>query len=226
MVKPDSLHVAIIPDGNRRWAKKRALQPWRGHEQAMDNSKKLVDWAYYDPRISTLTFWGFSTENWNRSRVEIKHLMAIYQRFLNEQGSELIAKQARFVHSGRSDRIPAPLRQQIQELEAATASFNQFTLNFALDYGGRDEIVRAIHRIQNVNDITEDSFRSFLDHPEIADIDIIIRTSGEQRLSNFFMWQGAYAELFFVQKLYPDLAPADVDATLVDYAKRQRRFGK
>lgn len=225
MVKNSSLHVAIIPDGNRRWAKARKLRPWRGHEQAMENSRGVIDWAYQDPRVDYLTFWGFSTENWNRSEIEIRHLMAIYERFLRDEAAKFIEKQTRFVRTGRTDRIPASLNATIARLEQDTVDFDRFVLNFALDYGGKDEIVRAISRIPNVHDVTEESFRSFLDHPEIPDIDIIIRTSGEQRLSNFFMWQGAYAELFFVNKLYPDFTSADLEQILDEYAQRQRRFG-
>ncbi len=223
--KLEKLHVAIIPDGNRRWAKRRLLKPWKGHEEAITRTSRLLEWTREDGRIGTLTLWGLSTENWNRSKEELMHLMTIYEQFLQSQRPRFQKENIRFVHTGRNDRIPASLKKLIREIVRETATFGKLTLNFALDYGGRDALIRAIHRIPDVNKVTEESFAQFLDHPELPDIDIIIRTSGEQRLSNFFFWEAAYAELFFVNKLYPDFSSQDLNAILTQFQQRQRRFG-
>lgn len=221
-----SLHVAIIPDGNRRWARQRSLQPWLGHEEAMRNSRALIDWCRNNPDIGTLTLWGFSTENWNRSEAEVTHLMRIYEEWLKGERDELISKRTHFVHSGRSERIPKSLADAITDLAQVTKDFDEFTLNFALDYGGRDELIRAINKIEKPSEITEENFRDYFDHPELSDIDLVIRTSGEKRSSGFFIWQAAYAEWYYEPKLFPDLTPADLEQALGEYCQRQRRFGK
>ena len=220
------LHLAIIPDGNRRWAKRQALKPWQGHEKGAQTFKTMLEWAYDNPDISVLTIWGFSTENWNRSADEVSALMRIYEQWLTDERQTFQDKQARFVHSGRVDRIPDSLAKLIQEVGQETDQYTKFTLNFALDYGGKDEILRAVNKVDDPAEITEDSFREHLDHPELPDIDVIVRTSGEQRISNFYLWQGAYAELFFVDKLFPDVTPVDLDRVLDQFKGRSRRFGK
>jgi len=221
-----TLHIAIIPDGNRRWAKRFSLKPWQGHAQAMKNSRALIEWCFHNPRISALSLWGFSTENWNRSQEEVDNLMRIYVEWLQSQRSLLMENEIRFVHSGRMDRIPKDLASLIQNLTHETEGFSKFTLNFALDYGGRDEVARAIQKISEPALVTEQSFRQYLDHPELPDIDLVIRTSGEHRTSGFFIWQAAYAEWHFEKKYFPDLTPEDLGRALEDYDQRQRRFGK
>lgn len=220
-----SLHVAIIPDGNRRWAKRRLLQPWKGHEQAVETCRTLIDWCHESPDVAVLTLWGFSTENWNRSAEEVSQLMRIYEEFLRKERPTFLEKQTRFVHSGRSDRIPESLVRLIREIAAETNEFTKFTLNFALDHGGRDEVVRAIQKVTEPQVVTAESFRNYLDHPELPDIDLIIRTSGEQRSSGFFIWQAAYAEWVYTQSFFPDLTPDAVAAAVAEFKQRQRRFG-
>ena len=219
------LHLAIIPDGNRRWAKKRALQPWKGHENAIGVIRGIIDWCRENPRIDVLTLWLFSTENWKRSPEEIEKLMALLRNYLVEERPKFHANKTRFVHSGRKDRIPEDLASLIQEMEQETAAYDEHTLHLALDYGGRDEIIRAVQRLESGKEVSEEAIREHLDHPELPDIDIIVRTSGEQRMSNFFLWQGAYAEWFFVDKLFPDLTTGDLESIIDQFTERSRRFG-
>lgn len=225
MPKSAQLHLGIIPDGNRRWARRYALKPWQGHAAGVDAFKKIIDWAHNNPRLAVLTIWGFSTENWNRSVEEITQLMGIYAKFLRQEQATFHEKQTRLVHSGRGDRIPPSLHHLIGRLAAETAQYRNFTLNFALDYGGRDEIVRAARKITNAATLTEETFRTMLDHPELPDVDLVIRTSGERRTSGFFVWQAAYAEWVFNDKYFPDLTPADLESAVKEYDSRQRRFG-
>lgn len=218
------LHLAIIPDGNRRWAKSHLMLPWQGHEKAMDNFRTLTEWCRNDGRIGTLTIWGFSTENWKRSDEEVSKLMGLFESYLTRERPEFIKHHTRFVHSGRTDRIPESLRTLFAEVAEETKDFTGFTMHLAVDYGGRDEVVRAINKMGDA-EITEQSVRDHLDHPEIPDIDLIIRTSGEQRTSNFFLWQSSYAEWMFVQKHFPELTPEDLASALEEFSTRKRRFG-
>lgn len=219
------LHLGLIPDGNRRWARQWQLMPWQGHEAGTHAFKQIINWARQDPRLAVLTIWGFSTENWNRSSQEISELMRLYEQWLRDEQSMFHEKETRLVHSGRSERIPSSLARLLTNLSSDTGHYKDFTLNFALDYGDQDEIIRAIQKIINPKKISADTFRQYLDHPELPDIDIIVRTSGEQRTSGIFIWQSAYAELIFIEKFFPDLTPADLDAAVGDYTLRHRRFG-
>ncbi len=220
------LHLAIIPDGNRRWAKTKGLLPWNGHEHAIGNFRTLLEWCRQDGRLGTLTIWGFSTENWKRSDEEVRKLMELFESFLLKEREGMLENNVRFVHSGRRDRIPTSLRAIIEQLEEETRHFASFTLHLAIDYGGRDEVARAVSRMPHAEGATEELIRSHLDHPEVPDIDLIIRTSGEQRTSNFFLWQSTYAEWFFLPQHFPEVGPKDLDACLGEFMKRNRRFGQ
>lgn len=218
------LHIAIIPDGNRRWAKKRMLDPWDGHKTAIENFRTLTDWCRKDPRVSALTVWCFSTENWKRDPKEVAMLMKLLEEYLAKERKGFLDEKTRFVHSGRKDRIPPSLAKLIDEVEQETNEQTEFTLNLAVDYGGKDEIVRAISGRQSaIND--EASLRALLDHPELPDIDLVIRTSGEMRTSNFFLWQTTYAEWEFVDKFFPDFTADDLEDCVNRFAARTRRFG-
>ncbi len=219
------LHVAVIPDGNRRWAKKRLLQPWKGHESGAENFERLLDWAREDGRIGTFTIWCFSTENWKRSPEEVEKLMEIFANYLREKTEELYEKNVRIVHSGRRDRFSPALREQLDRAIERTKDRTGFTLQLAVDYGGKDELVRAFSRIPAGTAVTEDGVRGALDHPELPDVDLVIRTSGEKRTSNFFLWQTAYAEWLFLEKHFPDVTTEDLRKAVDDFASRQRRFG-
>lgn len=220
----EPIHLAIIPDGNRRWAKGNMLLPWQGHAHAMDNFRAITEWCRNDPRINVLTIWGFSTENWKRSDDEVSKLMELFEDYLGKERHAFAEHKTRFVHSGRRDRIPASLKKLIDEVEAETKDFTEFTMHLAVDYGGKDEVLRAIAKMKG-EEMTDDSLRAHLDHPELPDIDFIIRTSGEQRTSNFFFWQACYAEWLFVTKHFPALEVADIDAALQEFNRRTRRFG-
>lgn len=218
------LHLAIIPDGNRRWAKARILQPWKGHEKAIENFRSLTEWCRRNDRIGTLTVWCFSTENWKRDKTEVDELMKILEDYLRRERKGFIDERTRFIHSGREDRLPASLMALIREVEEETKDQTGFTLHLAVDYGGKDEILRAIQKIDPKN-VTEESLRAAFDHPELPDMDIIIRTSGEYRTSNFFLWQSAYAEWIFSPKLFPDLNTDDLKEAVKEFDSRKRRFG-
>lgn len=226
MKTEDALHLAIIPDGNRRWAAQNALAAVRGHEKALSICKDLTEWCRQDPRIAVLTFWAFSTENWSRSRGEIEQLMILIEKFLQRERPTFIKNKIKVVHSGRLDRIPASLAALLRDVVAETDMETDFTLHLALDYGGRDEIARAVQKVKDPAAVSVDTFRQYLDHPELPDIDLIIRTSGEQRTSNFFLWQGAFAELFFAPKFFPEFTPADLATAIDNFSQRTRRFGQ
>ncbi len=221
-----SVHLAIIPDGNRRWAKIHSLHPWDGHKKAIEGFHELTDWCRNDPRVDVLTVWCFSTENWKRDKKEVTMLMRMLEDYLRKERTTFIEKGTRFVHSGRKDRIPVSLAKLIADVEEETKDQTAFTLQLAVDYGGRDEIVRAANRCIDMNQqMNESTLRSSLDHPELPEIDLIVRTSGEKRTSNFFLWQAAYAEWEFVEKYFPDFTKEDLADCLETYAKRTRRFG-
>jgi undecaprenyl diphosphate synthase len=222
----DKLHVAIIPDGNRRWARQRLLRPWLGHKTALDNVRGLLEWCKQDDRIGIMTFWGFSTENWNRDPEEIKYLMGFVEEYLQRERVMFKKEDIRFVHSGRTDRIPATLATALHDIQAETASHQSFILHLALDYGGRDEIIRAIHRLPDSKAVTAENFRQYVDQPELPDIDLIIRTSGEQRTSNFFLWQSTYAEWIFTPTFFPDFTPEHLAKAVEEFTQRSRRFGR
>ena len=224
----NSLHIAIIPDGNRRWAKKRTLKPWEGHKVAVENFRTLTDWCRQDPRVNTLTVWCFSTENWKRDKKEIDMLMTMLEEYLAKERSTFIENNTRFVHSGRKDRIPASLAALIADVEEETKDQSELTLHLAIDYGGKDEILRAIEKAVNLSNLQTfkpSNLQNHLDHPELPDIDLIIRTSGEHRTSNFFLWQAAYAEWDFINTFFPDFTVDDLADSVDAFSNRTRRFG-
>lgn len=224
-------HVGIIPDGNRRWAKQRGLSPLVGHTQGFENVKRIAKKAR-QLGIRALTFWGFSTENWKRSKGEVSHLMNMAEKFIKTYWDEAVQNEVRVIHLGRKDRLRTRLRDSIEALEERTKAFTKYYLAFALDYGGQDEIIRAIKKIAkthlSLTRLTPQVFESFLDGADLPhpNPDLIIRTSGEKRLSGFMLWYSAYAEIAFVNKHFPDFSPADLTRCVNDYAKRERRFGQ
>jgi len=240
------IHLGIIPDGNRRWAASHELHPWKGHEQAIENFRSLTEWCRDDPRIGILTVWCFSTENWRRDPKEIEMLMTMLEDYLKKEKEEFVKNKTRLLHSGRKDRIPPSLAEVIKEVEEMTLNhFPTFVgsgsgqakdqaecvLNLAVDYGGKDEILRSIDKYQKTKNEKPKTnqlpdLRLYLDHPELPDIDLIIRTSGEKRTSNFFLWQAAYAEWDFVDKLFPDFNTDDLAASVDNFFARNRRFGE
>jgi undecaprenyl diphosphate synthase len=218
------LHVAIIPDGNRRWARAQGLLAWKGHERSAENFRALLDWVQKDGRIGTVTFWCFSTENWKRDPKEVAKLMSMLESYLQKERDRMVQDGVRLVHSGRKDRLSPELATLLDDVCAATAAGQTYTLNLAIDYGGKDEILRALQKLGNA-EATDESVRAHLDHPELPDIDLIIRTSGEQRTSNFALWQSTYAEWMFSEKYFPDFSGDDLGKAVDTFTQRQRRFG-
>jgi len=211
------LAFGLIADGNRRWAKENDLPVAQGHAQGFSVVKDVVLPALYDhPDWSTLAVYGFSTENWKRSPREVADLMKLYLKMADEWPKELKEKKIKFTHAGRKDRLPKALVTKLKNLEEETANFENFTLVLCLDYGSQDEIERAVKAGGS-------DFKKYL---EVPSLDLILRSGGEQRLSNFCLWQAAYAEFNFHTKKLPALTSADMKAVLVEFAERQRRKGK
>jgi undecaprenyl diphosphate synthase len=214
-------------DGNGRWAKERGKPRTEGHLEGMKAAKRVVQ-AAAEFGLRYLSLFTFSTENWSRAEEEVSYLMFLIRTYLRKEFDFYRKNGIRILHSGDVSRLPADIVQEIRSVIADTAGFNGLTLNFCINYGGRDEIIRAVRRYLDGGggvEITEDRLSSFMDHPEIPDPDLIIRTSGEQRISNFLLWSSAYSELYFSPKLWPDWDGQDLAAALADYARRDRRFG-
>lgn len=224
MIKNIPNHVALIPDGNRRWAKEKGLPTYEGHQkgfQALINIGK----ESRELGIKILTVWAFSTENWKRSSKEVGYLMKLYEIMLEKYLKEALREKIRIIHLGRKDRINHGLKKKIIAIEEKTKKFDKFYLCIALDYGGRDEILRAVEQIKNLNDKVFDKFLDTKDLP-YPNPDLIIRTGGESRLSGFLLWQSQCSELIFVKKYLPDFKPEDFEGCINSFVKRQRRFGK
>ena len=220
-------HIAIIMDGNGRWARERGKPRTEGHLEGMKAAKRVVQ-AAAELGLRFLSLFTFSTENWSRAEEEISYLMFLIGSNLRKEFDFYRKNKIRILHSGEIGRLPPDIGDEIRSVVSDTAGFTGLTLNLCINYGGRDEILRAFKRYLEAGGgagITEDRLRSFLDHPEIPDPDLIIRTSGEQRISNFLLWSSAYSELYFSSKLWPDWDTGDLKAALADFARRDRRFG-
>ncbi|RLC65480.1 MAG: di-trans,poly-cis-decaprenylcistransferase [Chloroflexi bacterium] len=222
-------HVAIIMDGNGRWAKKHGLPRLAGHEAGGKNIRPVVK-IFADYGVRYLTLYAFSTENWRRPRIEVAGLLGLLAKKINQETQAFHQENIRLVHLGRLDRLSPKLREKVKAAVELTKSNTALTLCLAFDYGSRDEIVQAVRRIADTgipgDDIDESMFASYLYVPEIPDPDLIIRTGGESRLSNFLLWQAAYSELYFTQVLWPDFGRKQIEEALSEYKHRQRRFGK
>ena len=222
-------HLVIIPDGNRRWAKGNGVSKAQGHRKGAEVVENVV-WQCRDWGVRILTLWGFSTENWERPSDEVRYLMDLLGEFMERIEDDLHAEEVRFRHLGRKDRLPARLLETIERAEVSTREYEEYSLNLCLDYGGRDEIVRAVQRMLAdgvaPEDITEEGLAERLDTAGLPDPDLIIRTSGERRLSGILPWQSVYTELAFIDEHLPDLTPDILRRVFEDYSGRQRRFGK
>ncbi|MFH1784188.1 MAG: isoprenyl transferase [bacterium] len=226
-------HVAIIMDGNGRWAKKHGLPRILGHRKGVKRVKEVVE-ASNDIGIKVLTLYAFSTENWNRPKREIDALMKLLVVFLKGEIKNLMKNRIRMVYSGDITQFPEKSREVLMQVVQMTKNNERLILNLALNYGGRDEIVMAVNAIveeslrenQTVNKkITKENFEKYLYTASMPDPDLLIRTSGEVRISNFLLWQIAYTELYFTPVLWPDFSQRHFLEALVLYGKRQRRFG-
>ena len=222
-------HVAIIMDGNGRWARKRRLPRLVGHNAGGDNIRPVVK-IFADHAVKYLTLYMFSTENWNRPKIEVAGLLTLLARKIDQETQAFHQENIRLVHLGRLDRLSQKLREKVQAAVDLTKNNTGLTLCLAFDYGGRDEIVQATRRIASAgivgDNIDEALFARYLYSRDIPDPDLVIRTGGESRLSNFLLWQTAYSELYFTPVLWPDFGVKDVEEALSEYELRQRRFGK
>jgi len=223
-----SLHAAIIMDGNGRWARRRGLPVAAGHRAGTRALRRTVE-AAIDLGVETLVVYAFSTENWSRPPGEVDSLMDIFGETIERELPDLARQGVRTRFIGRRDRAPAALREQMARLEEETGHNERLNLWIAFDYGGRAELVEAARRIAesgvDPDEIDESLFAQHLYAPEMPDPDLVIRTSGELRLSNFLLWQSAYAEFVFVDTLWPDFGPNEFRAAIEEYASRRRRFG-
>jgi undecaprenyl diphosphate synthase len=224
----EAKNLAIIMDGNARWARSRGLPVDEGHRAGSRALRPVVETAI-DLEVASLAVFAFSTENWSRPREEVDLLMEIFSETIDRELPDLAAQGVRTRFVGRRDRAPAELQERMAELERATAEKERLQLWIAFDYGGRAELVEAARRLVesglDPDSIDEDAFAARLYEPEMPDPDLLIRTSGELRISNFMLWQLAYSELVFVDRQWPDFGPDDLRSALEDYASRRRRFG-
>ncbi len=226
-------HVAVIMDGNGRWAQKRLLSRIRGHEKGSE-SVRLVVSTCRELGIRFLTLYAFSTENWQRPKVEVDALMRLLRRFLAEQVKEMSEENIRLNVIGRVQRLPQSVQGAIEKACAATRDNSALQLNLALSYGGRDEITRAAQDIArqvqsgrlSLDSITEETVAAHLDTRGIPDPDLLIRTGGDMRISNFLLWQLAYTEIFVTDTLWPDFGREEFLQILKDFRGRARRFGR
>ena len=220
--------IAVIMDGNGRWASRRGLPVAAGHRAGTKALRRTVE-AAIDLGVESLTVYAFSTENWSRTAEEVEALMEIFGETIDRELPDLCKQGVRCRFIGRRDRAPESLRQKMAALEASTAGYDRLDLWIAFDYGGRAEIVQAARRIAEAgiepSEIDENVVAANLYAPDMPDPDVLIRTSGELRVSNFLLWQLAYAELVFVETLWPDFGEKELREALAAYARRRRRFG-
>ncbi len=227
-------HVGIIMDGNGRWAKARELPRTAGHKEGLTAAKRTVK-AAAELGIKYLTLYTFSTENWKRAEEEVSFLMRLIQQHLRKEYDFYRENKIKVVHSGELSALPRFVQKEIKSAMKDTAAFEGMVLNLAINYGGRNEICRAVNRYINSSNsilrggkipvVTEENIQNHFDLPWFPDADLIIRTGGEQRISNFLIWQCAYAELYFTETLWPDYGKADLREALTAFQSRERRFG-
>ncbi len=219
------VHIGIIMDGNGRWATDRGLSRAEGHQEGRKAAKRVV-LAAEKAGIRYLSLYVFSTENWKRTTEEVGFLMGLLKNYLLAEYDFYRQNRIRVVHSGDPDGLDRGIVADIRQVEKDTAQYERITVNIAVNYGGRDEIARAARRVaRSGREITEESIRSALDRPELPDPDLIIRTAGDLRMSNFLLWQSAYSELWFTDKYWPDFCAEDLDAAIESFGSRKRRFG-
>ena len=221
----DNLHVGIIMDGNGRWATRRGLSRLRGHEAGVEAIRRVVE-AAPKQGIGTLTLYAFSADNWRRPKAEVSALMALLRFYLANEVDSLVRNGVRLTVIGRRDRLPPGIAGAIARAEAATATGDVLHLRIAVDYSARDAILSAVARAAALSDLTRENFSDLVTgEPGLRDVDLIIRTSGEKRLSDFLLWEGAYAELHFTDRMWPEFDAEDLADALASFSRRERRFG-
>ncbi len=226
-------HVAIIMDGNGRWAKEKGLPRTAGHREGVERVKEIIK-AASELGLKVVTFFTFSTENWDRPKKEVNMLMRYLNNFLERQIRDLDKNNIRFMVIGQDEPLPKYLQKKIKEAEQETSDNTGLVLVLALNYGARQEITEAVKKFTNavikgetdIEDLDTDKFGRYFYTAGLPDPDLLIRTSGEMRLSNFLLWQLSYAELYFPKKYWPDFKRQDFEAAIEEYQKRQRRFGR
>jgi undecaprenyl diphosphate synthase len=219
------LHVGIIMDGNGRWATRRGLSRLRGHEAGVEAIRRVVE-AAPDHGVGTLTLYAFSTDNWRRPKAEVTALMALLRFYLANEVESLVKNGVRLTVIGRRDRLPDGIAAAIARAEAATSRGETLNLRIAIDYSARDAILNAAARLAGVSEPTRELFAQLVTgEAGLRDVDLIIRTSGEKRLSDFLLWEGAYAELYFTERMWPEFNGEALAEALVSFQRRERRFG-
>lgn len=218
-------HIAIIMDGNGRWAKNQNKPRVFGHKAGANTLRKLMEYCN-KIGVTYLTVYAFSTENWKRSQEEVDALMFLFKSYIKSERENLLKNKIRFMVSGREEGVNPFLMEAIKELEEVTSKDYEMTLNIAFNYGGRAEIIDAVNKIlkDGKASVTEEEFSKYL-YNDIPDPDLVIRTSGEFRISNFLLWQIAYSEIYITDKYWPDFDEEEMDKALLSYSKRERRFG-
>ena len=226
-------HIVIIPDGNRRWAKAHHVPELRGHAVGIDLLRKVAEWCR-EFKVNTVTMWGFSYENFRRDEKQVRGLMRLFEQKFEEfrDRSEFHKNKIRVRFFGRIRLLPLSLQKKLRGVERETAGYTNHNINVLLAYGGHQEIVDAVNAAMRdakkgkISKVGEESFGKYLYMHELPDPDLIIRTSGEMRLSGILPWNSGYSELYFCQKLWPDFSKEDFKAALDEFARRKRRFGK
>lgn len=218
-------HIAIIMDGNGRWAKNQNKPRVFGHKAGANTLRKIMEYCN-KIGVTYLTVYAFSTENWKRSQEEVDALMFLFKSYIKSERENLLKNKIRFMVSGREEGVNLSLMEAIKELEEATSKDYEMTLNIAFNYGGRAEITDAVNKIlkEGKTSITEEEFSKYL-YNDIPDPDFVIRTSGEFRISNFLLWQIAYSEIYITDKYWPDFDEVEMEKAILSYSKRERRFG-
>ncbi|MEO0237578.1 MAG: isoprenyl transferase [candidate division WOR-3 bacterium] len=224
-------HVAIIMDGNGRWAKMRGKNRLYGHKKGVESVRRIVKHSA-KVGVKYLTLFSFSTENWDRPKSEVEGLMKLFSKLLEQEIPELYKNNVRMLFIGRRNRLSKELLDRMENAQEVTKNNTGLTLILAFDYGGRQEIVDACKEIcrklklNQLESLDNEEFSKHLYLPDVPDPDLVIRTSGEYRISNFLLWQTAYSEFYFTNVLWPDFDEKEFDKALLDYSKRERRFGK
>lgn len=221
-------HIAIIMDGNGRWAKEKGKLRVEGHKKGAENIEKIIDYSI-KLGVKYLTVYAFSTENWKRPEAEVKALMKLFAKYLDDKKEELKKQGVKLLVTGTEENIPNKLLKKIRNTEEYLSDCNQITFNIAFNYGGRKEIVDGINKILKENrgnkEINEEEFKKYMYRPEIPDPELVIRTSGEFRVSNFLLWEIAYSEFYVTNVYWPDFDEREYDLAIASYNKRDRRFG-
>ncbi len=218
------MHLAIIMDGNGRWAKQRGFPRTKGHQKGVEVVREITTYCAKNPEIEILTLYAFSTENWKRPKSEVKFLMKLLDKYLQKELKTYIQNDIKFEVIGDISKFSPSLQKRILTTKEATKNNKSLTQVLALNYGSKDEITRAVKKVvQKKEKITPENIQKNLDMPK--DVDLLIRTSGEMRVSNFLLWQIAYAEMFFTKTLWPDFTSEELDKILKEFKKRERRFG-